>query len=365
MSRYPLNDDASRRLRVEQESWFPGLAYAGAAAIGSAVIVNNAARSMPVKLLTPLAMAAATGAYFLPAHADQFRRTWIPMDLSIKPDESSLSKFNPPVNNLKQSAQRSTSEMRDMAMDTPPRLIPSSMVTPDRMEMSNTMSSTQEMAGFKENLPENPSSSRWSWWKSSYSTTPMNKETDSKMRTPKRRDSTTTDHTVVIDNTNGKPRKILVDKAVASAAIKGHDDLINRASLLGRNVEETALKVHENVYDAAVPKRRQSRHEKRPIEISRQASQSDLRDGKFIIRVTENSDPGALPERVRRGSIKKDIHHGLENLEKRASMIHQGVEHLEHSINKRMQKALEEEAEFWHQQSLKEEARSRGGERAM
>ncbi|KAF9355105.1 hypothetical protein BGX26_006980 [Mortierella sp. AD094] len=374
------DDDSDRRLKADQESWLPGLAYAGAAAIGGSVLVNGA-RSMPVKVLTPLALAAATGAYFLPAHTEQFKHTWVPMRMSSKSDpslsSSDSSNPNSTIHSLKQTVQGVTSEIGDKVRETiggVPRVIPS---TKNNNGMSNQDQASEEMAAFRESLPENPSSSRWSWWKGTDTTAPMLKEMDGSMmqaeniiKTAEKPlaaiGSSSSSSNTVNSSTSSKPHKVVVDKALASAAVKGHDALINRAALLGKNAEESALKVHENVVDAAMPKHRQGRHEKHQIEISRQASQSDLKDGKFVIRVTENSEnPSALPERVRRGSMKKDMHHGLENLERRASMIYNGVEHIEHDINKRIQKALEEEAEFWHQQSLKEEARSRGGERAM
>ncbi|KAI7822660.1 hypothetical protein BC939DRAFT_493438 [Gamsiella multidivaricata] len=235
---------------------------------------------------------------------------------------------------------------------------------------------------FHQDIPENPSSSRWSWWKGTESTPPKPEVADKNVNEALISNSTTdnispekkhvverplTEATVPASSSSSssKPRKILIDKAVASAAVKGHDDIVNRAALAGKNAEQTALKVHENVIDAALPKERQSRNEKHQIEVSRLAAESDMRDGKFIVR--EPEDATGIPQRVqRRGSqSKKATSHGLENLEKRAHMLYDGVEHIEHSLNKKMQKALNEEAEFWHQQSLKEQASGRGGERAM
>ncbi|KAF9921663.1 hypothetical protein BGZ65_010169, partial [Modicella reniformis] len=71
------NNDTIRRLKADQEPLLPALAYAGAAAIGGSVLVNRT-RSMPIKILTPLAMATVTGAYFLPAHTDMIKNTWTP-----------------------------------------------------------------------------------------------------------------------------------------------------------------------------------------------------------------------------------------------------------------------------------------------
>ncbi|KAF9198499.1 hypothetical protein BGZ49_000666 [Haplosporangium sp. Z 27] len=378
-------DDPNKlRRKSDQESWLPGLAYVGAATIGGAVLVNSS-RSMPVKVMMPMAVAAATGAYFLPMHTEEIRRTLIP---SSTPDKTDLpfyspysSKHSTTIQNLKQTAKDTTSDMGSKVketMDNVPRMMSSGT---DNNSIPVQNETTEEMTVFRGTLPENPSSSRWSWWKSSDTTTGVSNATmPKKMDMPKMQHENMTEAlatplaTSALKNikksdtstsAHNKPHKIVIDKTVSSAAIKGHDGVIKRAEPLGKDVEETALKVHENVIDAAKPEHRQSRHEKYPIEISRQASQSGLKDGKFVVRVTENSEnPSVMPERVRRGS-KSNLHHGLENFDKRSSMIYNGVEHLEHAINKRVQKALEEEAEFWHQQSLKEEAKSRGGERAM
>lgn len=236
-------------------------------------------------------------------------------------------------------------------------------------DRANTASqNTKESTFYSQTSGEKPSSSRWSWWSKSDSVAPK-KEVETKIhhvgtastspRTIDRPQMTTT-------TTSGseKPRRIVVDKAVATAAIRKHDQTINRAAMMGKNAEETARKVHENVVDAALPKRRQSRNEIHKIEVSRRASESDLRDGKFIIREIKSEDEEV--ERVGKiKGIKRDLHHGLQNLDKRAHMLYDGVEHLEHSINKRVQKSLEDEADFWHQQSLKDQANTGGGDRAM
>lgn len=252
----------------------------------------------------------------------------------------------------------------------------------DRSSSAAPSQLAKEKAFFREKSQEQPSSSRWSWWSKSSGSPQKEQETNVKTETdmvtdgfanvkpvPRRSERSTpslnlNDGERVVETLPGKPRKIVVDKAVASAAIKGHDNVVNREALHGRNAEETARKVHENVIDATVPRHRQGRNEIHKLEVSRQASESGVRDGQFVVREIRSQDE--VPERVRRGSgIKKDISHGLQNLEKRAHMLYDGVEHLEHSINKRVQKSLEEEAEFWHQQSLKEEANARAGERAM
>ncbi|KAF9350373.1 hypothetical protein BGX34_001258 [Mortierella sp. NVP85] len=470
-------DDSIRRLKANQEPLLPGLAYAGAAAVGGAMLVNSA-RSMPIKVLTPLAMATATGVYFLPAHADLIKHTWTPFLVSHPADGeeriSDLSSFStsmrdpkPSNNNITSSSSTSSSnaatdlahqaeaswqgikrqgedlaenykqagkEQLSQMVDQPVHEA-KSWLERRKEQAENIFNSSSPVAAtttaawppnrpqntFHDSIPENPSSSRWSWWKRSDSMTPKSEMNNNKIQaraedpatmdamasssSPRssssstseraRRPSTTSTTTITTTTTTTdpvamaaahepapdsmpmeepskpqppqrrgsfKPRNVLVDKAVASAAIKGHDDTINRHALLGKNTEETARKVHDNVVDAALPKHRQSPNERHDIEISRQASKSDMRDGQFIVRKTD--DPEAMPQRVRRKSVQKD-HHGLENLEKRASMLFKGVENLEHSINKRIQKALEEEADFWHQQSMKEEANARGGERGM
>ncbi|KAF9998149.1 hypothetical protein BGZ65_006321, partial [Modicella reniformis] len=218
-------------------------------------------------------------------------------------------------------------------------------------DTSTNSSSTRPQNKFQDtttnqSVPENPSSSRWSWWKRSDGIAPKaeveNKiqmtfdepindddpaadtaadvSTSERVRRPSTSmmtsmtstdsDTMTTTEDPLLKQRGGstKPRKILVDKAVASAAVKGHDDIINRNPLNTKNIEDTARKVHDNVVDAALPKHRQSRHEKHEIEISRQAAQSDHRDGRFVVR--ESEDPDTLPQRVQRKSIKKDIHHG-------------------------------------------------------
>ncbi|KAF9439321.1 hypothetical protein BGZ76_003851 [Entomortierella beljakovae] len=286
---------------------------------------------MKVKLFTPLVVAAATGIYFIPVQAKQVKKLWHMNDNIDSPQNSSVFTI---------------------------KLDPQGAVSGVGIGLGNGImgGNNARMTSIRDALPDNPSSSQWSWWKNTdtgiFSALSFKRAVDSEQN----------------QKTTMMPKKVVIDKVVSAAAVKGHDALINRASMVGKNAEETALKVHDNVINAALPARRMSRHEKRPIEISRQASESDLKDGKFVVRVVENSEnPQSLPERVRRGSnvAKKDLHHGLENLDKRASMIYKGVEHVEHDLNKRIEKSLQEEADYWHQQSLMEESRSRGGERAM
>ncbi|KAG0021289.1 hypothetical protein BGZ80_002710, partial [Entomortierella chlamydospora] len=328
MNTNPSSDnDSERRLNADQESWFPGLAYAGVAAIGGSVLVNSS-RSMPVKVLTPLVLAAGTGAYFLPAHTEQLKRDWVPMRLSSKlnPPLSSSDSSNPELttHSLKETVQSVTSEIGDKVKET--------LGVQSTKSMSDQDQASEEMAAFRSSLPENPSSSRWSWWKGGDTTVPLIKEMDSSLmqagniiKSAEQRlaadgdsndsinsgDNDTVDTSaspspisITSPGTSTKPstdiksHKVLVDKAVAKSAVKGHDDLINRAALLGKNAEESALKVHENVVDASVPKERQGRNEKHQVELSRMASQSDLKDGKFVVRVVENSEnPNVLPER--------------------------------------------------------------------
>ncbi|KAF9951281.1 hypothetical protein BGZ72_007195 [Mortierella alpina] len=465
-----MNDDAYRRLKADQEPLLPGLAYAGAAAVGGSILVNRI-RSAPVKILTPLAFGVIAGSYFLPAHTDLLKNTWTPMrisktgvpitasdstsmrDLKRSTNDASFELGNKTVetmDDVSRQAQASWDDIKrkgedladayreagkehvnkvvgesvqgakswldqqkneaDRLLDETASILSASTSTfpssrRDKAEDTNRFHDfdrssapapsqlAKETAFFKEKAQEQPSSSRWSWWSKSQSASPQKEkdtnsiissststgsDTETDMVTdgfanvkpvPRRRERSSpslnlNDGEHVVENLPGKPRKIVVDKAVASAAIKGHDNIVNREALHGRNAEETARKVHENVIDATVPRHRQGRHEIHKLEVSRQASESDLRDGQFVVREIRNQDE--VPQRVRRGSgIKKDISHGLQNLEKRAHMLYDGVEHLEHSINKRVQKSLEEEAEFWHQQSLKEEANARAGERAM
>ncbi|KAF9570930.1 hypothetical protein EC968_001179 [Mortierella alpina] len=452
-----MNDDAYRRLKADQEPLLPGLAYAGAAAVGGSILVNRI-RSVPVKILTPLAFGALAGSYFLPAHADLLKNTWTPMRISKTgapidaSDSSSLRDLNRSTNDaafelrnktaetvddVSRQAQASWDDIKrkgenladayreagkeqvhkvvdesvqgakswlDQQKNEADRLLnetasilssstssfPSSRRDQTRdtnrfhdVDQSSPAAPSQlakETAFFKEKSREQPSSSRWSWWSQSDNVPPQKgqgADTETDMvtdgfatvkpvprREPPAPSLNLNNGERVVENVPGKPRKIVVDKAIATAAIKGHDNVVNREALHGRNAEETGRKVHENVIDAALPRHRQGRNEIHKLEVSRQASESDLRDGKFIVR--EIRSPDDVPERVRRSSaIKKDISHGLQNLEKRAHMLYDGVEHLEHSINKRIQKSLEEEAEFWHQQSLKEEANARAGERAM
>ncbi|KAF8934221.1 hypothetical protein BGZ58_005843 [Dissophora ornata] len=407
-------------MKADQESWMPGLAYVGVAAIGSSALVNRA-RSMPVKIVTPLAMAAVAGSYFLPAHTDLLKPSWM---LSSSPTDATAttSTSNPTsMRDLQQSANETALDLRDKTLETIEDLTQQSQATWDDIKLkgenlagayrdvgqdqvnkvvetsthevqswldkqkteadkllheaalalSSTSSKLSQIPHHDKNIssqqvPENPSSSRWSWWKTS-----DNVASKSELDSAIHKHTSTSDKNKPMvrrpsaDATSTKPEKIVIDKAVSSAAIKGHDRLINRTSLVGKNAEESAIKVHDNVVDAALPRDRQTPNEKHFLEISRQASQSDLQDGQFIVKKTsDEANKDALPKRVRRGSVRKDDH-GLKNLDKRAHMLYDGVEHIEHSLDKKIQKALQEEADFWHQQSLKEEANVRGGERAM
>ncbi|KAG0368646.1 hypothetical protein BGZ54_001505 [Gamsiella multidivaricata] len=469
MDRTP-HDEATKRLNTQREPWFPGVAYAGAAGVAGYALVHNS-RSMPVKILTPLTMAALAGAYFLPVHTAVVKPSQYPGSVrtvsthSTSPTAEPLREVKEQLSTGSTLAEKTSATADDLSRQTKSswndikrkgenlaeagqdqihkladgsaqeaksswdnikrkgehlaeagqgqaREAKSSWdnikrkgehLAEEGQEQAHEAKSwmdekTADMKAkassaatgaeqhtsnkFHQDIPENPSSSRWSWWKGTESTPPKPEVADKNVNEALISNSTTdnispekkhvverplTEATVPASSSSSssKPRKILIDKAVASAAVKGHDDIVNRAALAGKNAEQTALKVHENVIDAALPKERQSRNEKHQIEVSRLAAESDMRDGKFIVR--EPEDATGIPQRVqRRGSqSKKATSHGLENLEKRAHMLYDGVEHIEHSLNKKMQKALNEEAEFWHQQSLKEQASGRGGERAM
>ncbi|KAF9331152.1 hypothetical protein BG006_005967 [Podila minutissima] len=423
-----MNENEYRRMRAHQEPMLPGLAFAGAAAVGGSILVNRS-RSFPVKVLTPLAFGAVTGAYFLPAHISLIRNIWSkPTRVSTSTDTSSESlrdlkrsaeaasldvghKTMETVNDVSRQAQNSGQDIKGKAEnlaenyhevgqdqinkaveksaheargwldqqkteaggilnDTSAILSttkpPSSSFTPAQME-HNKFHNFESSSSASQ---EQPSSSRWSWWTSSDSVAPK-KDVEGKIH-----DNTTTTTTHRVERprettatttitAESKPHKIVVDKAVARSAVKQHDVTINRGAMLGKeDIEETARKVHENVVDAALPKARQSRNEEHPIEISRRASESGLQDGKYIVGKL-STDPDAPYQRVGKAASKKDTHHGLQNLEKRAHMLYDGVEHLEHKIDQRIQKSLQEEADFWHEQSLKEEANARARERGV
>ncbi|KAG0206448.1 hypothetical protein BGX33_007422 [Mortierella sp. NVP41] len=402
-------DDEYRKYKVDQEPLLPGIAYAGAAAVGGSILVNRV-RNVPVKILTPLALAAVTGSYFLPAHYDMLKNTWAPVKVSHHGDttaSASLSdlkrsaedttfdlghktieavdditrqtqaswddikhKGENLAESYKEAGQEHLNKVVDKSVQETKSWLDNQKAEADRLlnetasiltaktagsshhhnKFHDMTQSAKESAYFKETSGEQPSSSRWSWWSGgSTATAPDSEQPAPKIKTEK----------------TAVPRKVVVDKAVASAAIKQHDVVVNKAALLGKDAEETARKVHENVIDASMPVERQSRHEKHPIELSRRASQSDLKDGKYVIRVTGAEDE--IPERVngRLNAMKKDFNHGLQNLEKRAHMLYDGVEHLEHKLNERIQKNLQDEADFWHEQSMKEQANARGSERGM
>ncbi|KAF9125171.1 hypothetical protein BGW39_007610 [Mortierella sp. 14UC] len=397
----------------------PGVAYAGAAAVAGSILVNRVP-SVSVKILTPLTLAAVTGSYFLPAHYDQLKHTWLPLKVSHsgKTADSSAS-----LRDLERSAENTTLDLGHKTIDTVEDIsrqtqadwedikhngenlaeahkeagqehvnnvvektvheakswLDGQRAEADRLLhetasiISAKVGSSSDHNKFHNNLPQNakesafykdtsheqPSSSRWLWWSSS---APAPATADKSGSTTSTSTSTTTEPTP----STQRPRRVSIDKAVASAAIKQHDVTVNRAALLGKNAEETARKVHENVVDASMPKERQGRHERHPIELSRRASESDYNDGKYVVKVTGAEDE--LPERVgsRLGAMKRDLHHGLENLEKRAHMLYDGVEHLEHKLNRQIEKNLQEEADFWHQQELKEQqANARSSDRAM
>ncbi|KAG0380462.1 hypothetical protein BGX24_008097 [Mortierella sp. AD032] len=407
-------DDAYRKYKADQEPYMPGVAYAGAAAVAGSILVNRVP-SASVKILTPLALAAVTGSYFLPAHYEQIKHTWLPLKVSHSGETASTAAS---LQDLKRSAESSTFDLGHKTIDTVEDIarqtqagwddikrksehlaeaykeagqdhvnkaveksvheakswldgqraeadrllhetasIITAKVGSDHNKFHNDLTqNAKESAFYKETTShEQPSSSRWLWWSGG-----------STAEKPTTTTSTKTTITTETTPTTQRPRRVSVDKTVATAAIKQHDVVVNRAALLGMNAEDTARKVHENVVDASMPKERQSRHEKHPIEISRRASQSDYNDGKYIVKMTGAEDE--IPERVggRLSSIKKDLHHGLQNLEKRAHMMYDGVEHLEHKLNRQIQKNLQDEADFWHQQEMKEQARNaRGSDRAM
>ncbi|KAF9190609.1 hypothetical protein BGZ50_000153 [Haplosporangium sp. Z 11] len=437
----PSDNDIYRRLKADQEPLLPGLAYAGIAGVGGSALVYRV-RSVPVKVLTPLAFAAVAGSYFLPAHTDLIKNKWMPMKVSkasdIMPNSSS-----PSMRDLKQSTKEVASDLEHKAMETVDNVSRQAQASwedikqrgegikqkgEDIMQKGENLVETYRESGqeqvnnaveksvsgakswldrqkdeadhlleetssilsassfpstdsdrdsnkfhgnpAREQSQEQPSSSRWSWWSQSDSispkkdveamidsktdTTPVVKrverpESDSRMREKASEDS--------------RPREVIVDKNRAVLAVRGHDEAVNRAVLEPESAEERGLKVYHNVNDASLPKDLQSPIVKIPIEVARKATESDIKDGKYVVR--EAKEPSGQYERVTPSKSKKDIDHGLKNLDRRAHMLYDGVEHLEHKINKRIQKSLEAEAEFWHQQSLKEEAKTRGGERGM
>ncbi|KAF8988865.1 hypothetical protein BGZ52_005792 [Haplosporangium bisporale] len=410
-------------MKADQERMLPGLAYAGAAAVGGSILVNRV-RSFPVKVLTPLAFGAVTGAYFLPAHTDLIKNMWSkPVHVSTSTDTTSQSlrdlkrsaeaasfdlghKTMETVDDVSRQAQSNWQDIkgkaenladtyREVGKDQVNKVVDKSVhearswldqqkAEADRIlnETASVLSTTKSASSSLKpthmetnkfhnfdssstTSQDQPSASRWSWWTSSDSVAPK-KEVESKIQgTTTTRRIERPGETIAITTTESKPRKLVVDKAVASTAVKQHDATVYRGALLGKpDIEETARKVHENVVDAALPMYRQGRYEKHPIEISRGASQSDLQDGKYVVRES-SSNPDVPYERVGKVASKKDIHHGLQNLEKRAHMLYDGVEHLEHKLDQRIQKSLQEEADFWHQQSLKEEANARGRERGV
>ncbi|KAF9394398.1 hypothetical protein CPC16_011375, partial [Podila verticillata] len=394
-------------MKADQERMLPGLAYAGAAAVGGSILVNRV-RSFPVKVLTPLAFGAVTGAYFLPAHTDLIKNMWSkPVHVSTSTDTTSQSlrdlkrsaeaasfdlghKTMETVDDVSRQAQSNWQDIkgkaenladtyREVGKDQVNKVVDKSVhearswldqqkAEADRIlnETASVLSTTKSASSSLKptqmetnkfhnfdssstTSQDQPSASRWSWWTSSDSVAPK-KEVESKIQgTTTTRRIERPGETIAITTTESKPRKLVVDKAVASTAVKQHDATVYRGALLGKpDIEETARKVHENVVDAALPMYRQGRYEKHPIEISRGASQSDLQDGKYVVRES-SSNPDVPYERVGKVASKKDIHHGLQNLEKRAHMLYDGVEHLEHKLDQRIQKSLQEEADFWHQ----------------
>jgi hypothetical protein len=411
-----FTDDAYIKYKAEQEPLLPGVAYAGAAAVAGSMLVNRVPR-MSVKILTPLTLAAVTGAYFLPAHYDQLKHTWIPLKVSHS-GETASSTPSASLQDLKQTTEDTALDLGHKTIDAVDDIarqtqaswegikrksenlaeaykeagqdhvntgveksvneakswLDSQRAEADRLlhetasviaakvgstdhtnKFHNMPQNAKESAFYKETTAgEQPSSSRWLWWGggNSSSSTPETPAVSTKTETTP---------------TTQRPRRVSIDKAVASAAIKQHDYVVNHASLLGLNAEDTARKVHENVVDASVPKERQSRNEKHPIELSRRASMSDYKDGKYIVKVVPGAKDDELPERVgRMNALRRDLHHGLQNIEKRAHMLYDGVEHLEHKLNQRIEKNLQEEADFWHRQEMKEQANARGGSgRAM
>ncbi|KAG0054132.1 hypothetical protein BGZ83_011919 [Gryganskiella cystojenkinii] len=436
-----------RKLKANQEPLMPGIAYAGAAAVGGAIIVNRVP-SIGVKIFTPLALAAVTGSYFLPAHTDLIKGAfYIPLRVSKSGTADSASdslkdlkrsvdgatfdlghKTITAVDDVSRQAQTSWDDIRhkaekladsykDAGQEQVNKVVEKSVqeakywldqqkAEADRIlnETASAVTTATAAAAAKasSSLPsdhfnrfhnntsqaakesafysssEKPSSSRWSWWSKSDSVAPK-LELEKKVRDTAgansssstrvgRRPSVSASSTPVSADNKG-PRKVLVvDKSIATTAVKGHDNTVNRAALMGKNAEETAHKVYNNVIDAALPKERQSRNEIHQISVARRASESGLKDGQYRVREVRSGEE-AEAERVggKLRAIKKDLAHGLENIEKRAHMLYDGVEYLEQSINKRVEKSLQEEADFWHEQSLKDQqaTNTRGGDRAM
>ncbi|KAF9158490.1 hypothetical protein DFQ26_007547 [Actinomortierella ambigua] len=440
-SSQPVDKNEYRHQLAQHESVGAGLFYAAAAGVaGSALVARS--RSVPVKILTPLTMAALTANYFLPAHSDYYLHnlgrplrigkadavdlrhpsslgdlkreaanvgqdisqevgaTWESVkskveglaDTSRAVGKEELSKLAQSQSakeakfwldqqraemddilgreettkagaagaaagasglfGLKSSSSSSSSETMGQQLRRQDDL--DDTLKPDEHWWSRKRDKETRKREEAAAAPPPPAAGAYNlfgWWRADESAA-GNPELEIKM-VGSREPMTKTDREAYVDRklqeanvSNSKttasspPRRRRPSNAdlhVAKEAVRGHDAAVTRGAMLGRvDAEETGRKVHDNVIDATVPRHRQTRHEPHGVEETR-----------------------TIYEKGGKKSQRKGDAHGLENLDKRAHMIKNGVEHLEHSINRKMQKILQDEADFWHDMALKDEERLR------
>ncbi|KAF9970577.1 hypothetical protein BGZ73_006707 [Actinomortierella ambigua] len=437
-SNQPVDKYEYRRQLAKNESVGAGLFYAAAAGVaGSALVART--RSMPVKVLTPLTMAALTANYFMPAHSDYYLNNMgRPLRFGHKanvdlrePDEAlpnspSLSSSMADLKETTKAAAQDISqdvgaawsdvkskaegyraagkeelsklnnsqsakeakywlEQQKAEVDRilgvakegqhsgvggsgPSSLFghkqpaetssPSEAIrrraeelreTPIKVEdhwwsrkRPETTSSTKPSSSKKteEALPSAGSYNFFGWWRTDESTAgkpEMDVKVGIQPLDTAHGDVDHKSHDTTKKPTMQRRRASNADLHVAKEAVRGHDAAVTRGAMLGKvDAEDTGRKVHNNVIDATVPRHRQTRYEPHDVQETR-----------------------VIYEHGGKKSKAADDMHGLKNLDRRAHMILNGVEHIEHSINKKMQKILQDEADFWHEQALKDEERAR------
>ncbi|KAG0054865.1 Sterol 3-beta-glucosyltransferase [Gryganskiella cystojenkinii] len=170
---------------------------------------------------------------------------------------------------------------------------------------------------------------------------------------------TTTSTTTTTTKTSGfKPRSIVVDKNLASTAIKQHDAIINRGAVMGKNTEERARKVHENIVDAGLPVSRQGKNELHTIDISRKAYEQP---GKLVATELEHTperDASRVAIKVKNAATKakEDISKGVNNAATKAKDdISKGVNDAASKVKKGVHEAASKVKEEVHEATAKVE----------
>ncbi|KAF9428630.1 hypothetical protein BGZ94_001710 [Podila epigama] len=272
-----------------ENEWVPGLAYIVAAGIGGAVL-GSRAQSTAVKILTPFAATSATSVYFF-HHRNKQRRRHLVVDRTIA--SSALKQHDEVINRasmLGKNAEARAQKVLDNIVDAS---LPSSHQS--RNEKHPAEIGRKALKSNQRQFEVTPDDLKVDIKVPQKVTTELKevkKEVNAKVTALKNKTHDVVDDAraaassaassvkaaVAHKTTSHKPDpNMVVDRTIASEALKHHDEVVAKGSMVGKNTEERANKVLNSVVDASLPASRQSRHEKHPAEVGRKALASGQR----------------------------------------------------------------------------------------